>query len=71
MLDPICTINIFGSWQLWIKTKTAFVIRPFFLWPKYNLGFLAKNAFFVWRESQEILPKGQEESLKNYLDRNV
>jgi len=32
--------------------------------------FSAKNAFF-WRESQEIFPKGQEESLKNYLDRNV
>jgi len=30
MLDPICTIFIFGDWQLWIKTKAALVITPFF-----------------------------------------
>jgi len=70
MLDPICTINIFGSWQLWIKTKTAFVIRPIFCGQNIILALWPKMLFF-WRESQEILPKGQEESLKNYLDRNV
>jgi len=45
MLDPICTIFIFGDWQLWIKTKTALVIRPFFLSSVF-FGFLWPKLFF-------------------------
>jgi hypothetical protein len=49
MLDPICTINVFG----WLATLDQNILSSSqnaivcFLWPK----------LYFWQEPQEILPK--------------
>jgi len=58
MLDPICTINIFGGWQLWIKTKTAFVIRPF------SDHIFGQKCFFLARIPRNFSKRSRRESQK-------
>jgi hypothetical protein len=62
MLDPICTINVFG-WLATVDKNNCHLTN--ILWAKCNCLF-----FFVARP-QEIFPKVKEGSLKNYLDMNV
>ena len=62
MLDPICTINVFG----WLATLDENILSS----DQYFVGKMQLFAFFVARP-QENFPKVKDGSLKNYLDMNV